>query len=112
VAELDCGEYLLEFLWFACLGLVNDANHFLREVGSRLVPWRRIYGFALNRRIIDHWFLFGSATLILVWVFTSWPSNLLATWSYLNGGYIWAVGFAAIAMLYTSGELDRRARMY
>jgi hypothetical protein len=89
------------------LGLVNDADPDLREEGSRPVPWRRIYGFALNGRIVDHWFLFGSVALILVWVFASWPSNLLAFWSYLSSGYIWVVGFAAIALLYASGELDR-----
>ena len=88
-------------------GLVNDADPDLREEGSRPVPWRRIYGFALNSRILDHWFLFGSITLIALWLFYAWPSNFVAFHSYLTGSLVWMIGYGAFAILYVSGELDR-----
>ncbi len=34
------------------------------------VPWRRVYGFAQNSHLLDRGFLFGSATVALVWLMT------------------------------------------
>jgi len=89
------------------LGLVNDADPDLREEGSRPVPWRRIYGFALNGRLIDHWFLFGSLSLIGVWLSANWPMNLQSMSSYMAGETTWIVGYVAIALIFISGDLDR-----
>jgi len=86
-------------------GLVNKADPDLREYGCDPVPWRRVYGFAQNRQLLDRGFLYGSIVVILIWIFI--PSNHLSILASTNYSGLWA-GFAGVFVLFFSGELDRK----
>ncbi len=88
-------------------GLLNEADEDFRKVGDDPVPWRRIYGFALNSRILDHWFLFASIALVYLWLLTDWPANYEAIVGYFTGGSVWLIGYIGIVIIYFAGELDR-----
>ena len=97
-------------------GLVKFADTDLQESTDKPVPWRRVYGFALNSNLLDHGFLFGSTAVILIWLFV--PSsnlefsdlNLIKNGSML-GYEIWFVGFIAVSILFAAGEIDRRDKV-
>ncbi|HEV2225672.1 MAG TPA: metal-dependent hydrolase [Nitrososphaerales archaeon] len=89
-------------------GLINNADPDLREVGPDPVPWRRVYGFAQNKHILDRGFLFGSASVLLVWILRPLnPSNFVSLVMALESKWLW-LGFLAVGMLYAAGETDRR----
>jgi len=88
-------------------GLVEYADLDLREEGP--CPWRRTYGPALNSSLLDRGFLCGSIAIIAIWLFAPGEAHLTFLLSYPSPGYItFIVGYAAIAIIFTAGELDRR----
>ncbi len=94
-------------------GLMKFAEADLRETGPDPVPWRRVYGFALNSNLLDRGFLFGSILVILIWLFVPTLSgtfpNLGAIQSTpIEAWWHWAVGLLAVAILFLAGELDRK----
>ncbi len=90
-------------------GIIENADPDLREPGSSPTPWRRTYGPALNSNLLDRGFLFGSLMLILVWLLAPDGSHLFALFSSFPLAYIF--GYVSIAIIYASGELDRRDRV-
>lgn len=95
------------------LGLVEYADVDLQEPPNKPVPWRRVYGFALNSNLLDRGFLFGSIAVLLVWLFvptSSWTlSNLEALANTAPSVYeTWLVGFVGVGTLFLAGEIDRR----
>jgi LexA-binding, inner membrane-associated putative hydrolase len=89
-------------------GLINGADPDLREVGPDPVPWRRVYGFAQNKHILDRGFLFGSAAVLIVWLLRPLgPSNLISLVAGLQSDWLF-VGYIAVGVLYAAGETDRR----
>lgn len=90
-------------------GLLEKADPDLREVGERPVPWRRCYGPALNGQLLDQGFLIGSIVVIAVWMILPNGANLGLLRTFFAGNWmLFILGFAAIALLFTAGELDRR----
>lgn len=90
-------------------GLTENSDPDLRELGDKPVPWRRVYGFAQNGQILDRGFLFGSAAIILVWLFVPGVTGFSALETYLSSNWVlWLLGFLAVGMLYLAGEMDRR----
>jgi len=63
-------------------GLLENADPDLRIPGKKPVPWRRIYGPALNGQILDHGILFGSLMLVLLWLI--WPSHYYDVLTFVN----------------------------
>lgn len=92
-------------------GLLENADPDLREVGDRPVPWRRSYGPALNGQLLDQGFLTGSIVVTIVCAFLPNAANLarLSTF-FANNWELFIIGFASIALVFASGELDRRDR--
>jgi hypothetical protein len=92
-------------------GYLEDADPDVWKPGDKPVPWRRVYGFALNSRILDKWFLLGSIAVILTWLFVpnSTNASLLVSYLYSKADY-WLAGFGGIVLIYISGDLDRRWR--
>jgi LexA-binding, inner membrane-associated putative hydrolase len=89
-------------------GLINSADPDLRETGPDPVPWRRVYGFAQNKHILDRGFLFGSAAVLLVWILRPLSaSNFVSLVMALESNWLW-VGYLAVGVLYAAGETDRR----
>lgn len=89
-------------------GLLEYADIDLRPPKGR-VPWRRVYGFALNDQLLDRGFLIGSIIVALVWAFMPGNSHFAPLLSYLTTNYfVWLIGFLSIAVLYIAGELDRK----
>jgi hypothetical protein len=94
-------------------GLVKYADVDLQENFKRPVPWRRVYGFALNSHLLDHGFLIGSIAVILVWLVVP-----LTNFSFSNVNIIlktplsiyetWLLGLIAVGTLFFAGEVDRR----
>jgi len=96
-------------------GLVKFADSDLQENFDRPIPWRRVYGFALNSHLLDHGFLFGSIAVLLVWVFiplTNFSFTNLATLIQTPESVyeIWIYGMVAVGILFFAGEIDRRDR--
>ena len=90
-------------------GLTEASDPDLRETGDKPVPWRRVYGFAQNSQILDRGFLFGSAAILLVWLFVPGVAGISTLFSYLSSNWpIWFLGFGSVAILYLAGEMDRR----
>lgn len=86
-------------------GLVKLADPDLREPSKEPVPWRRVYGFAQNSHLLDHGFLFGSVSIVALWVFD--PMNSTSISSFLgSASHLWgiAVGYLAVVLLFASGE--------
>ena len=73
------------------------------------VPWRRVYGFALNDSLLDRGFLFSSIIITSVWLFMPGYSHSTLLLNYLADNYFtWTIGFSSIAVLFAAGELDRK----
>lgn len=90
------------------LGLLEYADIDLQPPKGH-VPWRRVYGFALNDCLLDRGFLFGSMIITLVWLFMPGYSHFDSLSNYLATAYFaWAIGFSSIIVLFTAGELDRK----
>jgi len=94
-------------------GLIRFAEPDLRQTGPDPVPWRRVYGFALNSNLLDRGFLLGSALMILIWLFVPTMSgtfpNLGSILSTPSRVYqVWTIGLIAIGILFLAGELDRK----
>ncbi len=97
-------------------GLVKFADPDLRETAKDPVPWRRVYGFALNSHLLDRGFLFGSIAVILVWILVPSSSMTLPNLNILlqapSSVYeVWIVGLLAIGTLFFAGEVDRRDKI-
>jgi len=97
-------------------GLVKYADADLQETLDKPIPWRRVYGFALNGQLLDRGFLFGSIAVLLVWVLVPDSSGTLVNLSVLRGTQIhtyelWVLGLVAVGTLFFAGELDRRDRV-
>ncbi|MHB8567882.1 MAG: metal-dependent hydrolase [Nitrososphaerales archaeon] len=97
-------------------GLIKFADSDLQEITDRPVPWRRVYGFALNSHLLDHGFLFGSMAVILVWLFV--PSSGMSLSNLdsliqapLKTYEVWLLGMIAVGTLFLAGEIDRRDRV-
>jgi hypothetical protein len=89
-------------------GLVNNADPDLRELGPDPVPWRRVYGFAQNRHLLDRGFLLGSAAVLLVWIIRPLDlSNFKSLFEGLESDWL-IVGYIAVGVIYAAGETDRR----
>jgi len=93
-------------------GLVKFADPDLQEPSTEPVPWRRVYGFALNSHLLDRGFLFGSIALILVWIFIptttlSFPNLSILISTPASTYEIWLVGLTAVGTLFLAGEVDR-----
>ncbi len=94
-------------------GLVKFADPDLQETATEPVPWRRVYGFALNSHLLDRGFLFGSIAAIAVWILVpstslTFPSLNGLLQAPLNAYEVWFVGLVAIGTLFFAGEVDRR----
>ena len=94
------------------LGYANAADPDLRE-GDQPVPWRRVYGFAQNSHLLDRGFLFGSLTVIAIWL--AYPLGLQHAHQMSefieSGGRIWPIGYVAISILFIAGETQRRDKL-
>jgi hypothetical protein len=91
-------------------GLLENADPDLRNPGEKPVPWRRIYGPALNGQILDHSILFGSLMLVLLWLI--WPSHYGDVVTFVNEQRLgFLTGILSLILLYVSGELDRRGKI-
>jgi len=95
-------------------GLVDKADPDLREYGCDPVPWRRVYGFAQNSKILDRAFLYTSIVIILVWNFA--PGNYvhLLSWTFASTGYyvMILIAYISVAALFIAGELDRHSEIH
>lgn len=95
-------------------GLVDKADPDLREYGCDPVPWRRVYGFAQNSKILDRAFLYTSIVIILVWNFA--PGNYvhLLSWTFASTGYyvMILIAYIFVATLFIAGELDRHSEIH
>jgi hypothetical protein len=94
-------------------GLVKFADTDLQEEQDKPIPWRRVYGFALNSHLLDRGFLFGSVAVLLVWLFVPTPSLTFPNLSVLlqtppDTYGTWSLGLVAVATLFLAGEIDRR----
>ena len=85
---------------------IEYADPFLPE--SPRSPWRRVYGPALNSKLLDKGFLIGSIGLIIVWALLPDGTNLQRFPNDISTYIPFAVLFFAIAILFLAGELDRR----
>lgn len=97
-------------------GLVKFADEDLQETLDRPVPWRRVYGFALNSNLLDRGFLFGSLAVLLVWALVPDSSGAFANLNLLKSTKIstyelWFLGLVAVGTLFFAGELDRRDKI-
>ncbi|HZW55400.1 MAG TPA: metal-dependent hydrolase [Nitrososphaerales archaeon] len=97
-------------------GLVKYADPDLQETLNEPVPWRRVYGFALNSHLLDRGFLFGSIAVLLIWLFVpsnfSSPPNVNTLLQVPLSVYAtWLLGLVAVGVLFFSGEIDRRDRV-
>ena len=92
-------------------GLTKKADADLQNDECSPLPWRRVYGFAVNSQILDRCFLVGSVGVILIWYLA--PGNMPHLLKYVDSpptDYISvSVGIAAILTLFFSGELVRKA---
>lgn len=89
-------------------GLIEYAEPDLREPGPS--PWRRVYGPALNSKLLDHGFLFGSIALAAIWLLAPDLSHLSLFSQPLAFYYPFAAGYLFFGFVYWAGELDRRDR--
>lgn len=97
--------------------LVKLADPDLQEPPNRPVPWRRVYGFALNSHLLDRGFLVGSIATILVWTLVPSPTMTLSNLNVLrqtpqNVVGVWLVGLLGIGILFVAGEADRQVKTH
>jgi hypothetical protein len=97
-------------------GLVKYADADLQETLDRPIPWRRVYGFALNSHLLDRGFLFGSIVVLLTWIFVPTPAGTFPDLALLTGAPIsvyevWLLGLIAVGVLYLAGEIDRKDKV-
>jgi hypothetical protein len=86
-------------------GLVKLADPDLREPDKQPVPWRRVYGFARNSRLLDRGFLFGSIVLVVLWLLDPADSGNVSASMSSNPRLLGVVaGYAGVALLFASGE--------
>jgi quinol-cytochrome oxidoreductase complex cytochrome b subunit len=95
---------------------VKFADADLQESLDRPVPWRRVYGFALNSNLLDRGFLFGSIAVLVVWGLVPDSSGRFVNLEILRatpvGVYArWLFGLFAVGMLFFAGEMDRRDKV-
>ncbi|OLD14410.1 MAG: hypothetical protein AUI50_07165 [Crenarchaeota archaeon 13_1_40CM_2_52_14] len=93
------------------LGYVNAADPDLRE-GDQPMPWRRVYGFAQNGHLLDRGFLVGSLAVIAIWL--AYPFGFAHAHQFselIESNPVWAVGYAAVAVLFAAGETQRRDKL-
>jgi len=92
-------------------GIIEQADPDLREPGPNPTPWRRVYGPALNSRLLDRGFLWGSVALILVWLLAPDGSHLALLSNNPITFYVpYFVGYASLSIIYIAGDIDRRDR--
>lgn len=94
-------------------GLIKYADVDLQETLDRPMPWRRVYGFALNSHLLDRGFLFGSIVVLLVWIFVPTATGTFPDLALLTGApttvyEVWLLGLIAVGVLYLAGEIDRK----
>jgi len=76
------------------------------------VPWRRVYGFAQNGHLLDRGFLVGSLAVIAIWLAYPFGFTYAHQFSELiESNPVWAVGYAAVAVLFAAGETQRRDKL-
>jgi hypothetical protein len=95
---------------------VKFADRDLQETLDKPVPWRRVYGMALNSNLLDRGFLFGSIAVLLVWLFVPDSNGALANLAVIRSApdrvyEVWLLGMVAVGMLFLAGEMDRRDRV-
>ncbi len=95
------------------LGYANAADPDLRE-GDQPVSWRRVYGFAQNSHLLDRGFLFGSLSIIIIWL--TYPLNPvhvqeMSDFIKSSSGATWIVGYLAVGLLFAAGETQRRDKL-
>lgn len=86
-------------------GLVKLADPDLQEPNKEPVPWRRVYGFAQNSHLLDRGFLFGSFTIVVLWLVDPLNSRSVSS-SVGSASHLWGIvaGYGAVALLFASGE--------
>lgn len=94
-------------------GLAKYADVDLQENFDRPIPWRRVYGFALNSHLLDHGFLFGSIAVVFVWLFVpvtklTFPNLLVLINTPPSVYETWIFGLISVGTIYFAGEIDRR----
>ena len=94
-------------------GLTKFADTDLQETTKDPVPWRRVYGFALNSHLLDRGFLLGSLAVLLTWLIIPDADGTLPNLNVLIQTQasiyeIWVLGLIAIGTLFFAGEIDRR----
>ena len=76
------------------------------------MPWRRVYGFAQNGHLLDRGFLVGSLAVIAIWLAYPFGFTYAHQFSELiESNPVWAVGYAAVAVLFAAGETQRRDKL-
>jgi hypothetical protein len=83
---------------------VDNIELDLKETGP--VPWRRIYGPALNSHLLDRGFLFGSIAIILIWLFVPDSTHLNMILNQQSTPIL-LFGYFSLAVLFIAGEFDR-----
>jgi hypothetical protein len=91
-------------------GIIEHADSDLQEPDDQPTPWRRVYGPALNSKLLDRGFLFGSIVLSAIWFITIGNQTLSSFSKPLTLYYPFIAGFAFFGLVYLAGELDRRDR--
>jgi LexA-binding, inner membrane-associated putative hydrolase len=91
-------------------GIIEYADPDLQEPDNQPTPWRRVYGPALNGCLLDRGFLVGSILIAIVWILTPDFSRVAVFKESISFYVPFIAGFAFFAMVYLSGELDRRDR--
>jgi hypothetical protein len=91
-------------------GIIEHADPDLREPSGQAVPWRRVYGPALNSCILDRGFLVGSILIAIIYLVTPGFSHLEIFYKPWPFFYPFVAGFAFFGFIYLAGELDRRDR--
>ena len=93
-------------------GIIENADPDLRIPGAKSVPWRRVYGFALNGQVLDNSFLVCSLALFVMPLLVPDLSRLYSFIDYFwANAAMWSAGYAGIAFVYVAGEMDRNDKV-
>ena len=73
------------------------------ETGKTAIPWRRVYGPALNSRLLDRFFLFGSLGIAVMWFVAQSLSNVSSLSNNMHGFWQHLLLLSAVVILLVAG---------